>query len=165
MVIKSIFKWKGSQWAYHWDLILQTFTCRTWKVLSCHKQKFCYLNHYLRYIGIFCIFNDQIPTRFFKERLERDSVFKLTIFLDVSIARLPNGILQTGIYVKPTDTSVDTNFNSHTPSQYNRSVEKTLINRTIKHSAITELCHAELCRIQLVLAYNLCPQHMLENII
>ena len=52
-------------------------------------------------------------------------------FLDVSITRLPNGELQAGVYVKQTDTSVYTNFNSHTPLQYKRLVVKSLANRAI----------------------------------
>ena len=85
-------------------------------------------------------------------------------FLDVSIIRLPNGELHTGVYVKPMDTGVYTNFKSHTPLQYMLSVVKTLVYRAIKHSATWELCHVELCRDKQVMANNLYPQHMTEDI-
>ena len=61
-----------------------------------------------------------------------------------TVGGLPNGRLQAGVNVEPTDTGVYTNFNSHTPLRYTRSVVKTLVKRAIRHSATWELYHAEL---------------------
>ena len=56
-------------------------------------------------------------------------------FLDVKLQRLSNGKIQTSVYVKSTDTGVYTNFQSHTPMQYKRSIIKTLVTRAIKNSS------------------------------
>ena len=55
-------------------------------------------------------------------------------FLDVSITRLPNGELQSGVHVETTDSGVYAKLNSHTALQYKRLVVKTLVNRAINRS-------------------------------
>ena len=102
-------------------------------------------NPYLRYVDeISCIFNNQGHTHFFKQKLEINSVLKFIMeemtsntfnCLDVSITKLPNGKLQTGVYVKPTDFGVYANFRSPTQLQYKRSVVNTLVDWVINHSA------------------------------
>ena len=130
---------------------------------------------YMRYVDdIFCVFNSNRHINLFKQRLHNHCILKFTTeemknnsfnFLDVKLQRLSNGKIQTSVYVKSTDTGVYTNFQSHTPMQYKKSIIKTLVTRAIKHSSNWQLVHLEFERIKQIMANNQYPQHLTEKII
>ena len=86
-------------------------------------------------------------------------------FLDLNLTIDSEGTIHTSIFVKPTDKGVYTNFNSHQPLQYKKSVISSLVIRALKFSSTPEARTAEIRRLKQVFANNGYPQKMIENII
>ena len=130
---------------------------------------------YLRYVDdTICIFRTKMHTHHFVRRLKNNSVLNFTHetmeegkfqFLDVSLSQRPDGAFNTSVYIKPTDKGVYTNFESHIPLQYKRSVINTLVNRAIKLCSTPASQQLELKRITQVLVNNGYPQNMIDHII
>ena len=107
-------------------------------------------------------------------RLQNHSVLQFTHeemknnkfnFLDVHIHLNPDSTIDTGVYIKPTDTGLYSSYDSFTPINYKSSIVKTLVTRAIKHSSSWESCHRELDRIRQVMANNKFPQSLVDKII
>ena len=84
---------------------------------------------YVMFVDIFCVLNSQRHIRFFKQRREDNCILKITTeemttdkfrFLDNNIKRSNEIKLQTGVYVKPTDSRTYASFESHTTLNYKR---------------------------------------------
>ena len=128
---------------------------------------------YTRYVyDIFCVFNSTRHINLFKQRLHNHCILNFTTeemknnsfnFLVVKLKQLSNGKIQTSVYVKSTDTGKYTNFQSHTPMQYKRSIKKTLVNRAIKHISNWEQVYLEFERIKQIMANDQYPQHLTEK--
>lgn len=69
------------------------------------------------------------------------------------------------VYIKPTDTGSYSNFNSHIPIPYKKSIIKTLVNRALKYCSTWDSLHQEFNRIKQVLSNNQFPQAIVEQII
>ena len=89
---------------------------------------------------IFNWFKSNNHIKHFINRLQNNSVLKVTSeqqqnnsfhFLDVQFIIIEN-IIETSVYIKPTDRGMYSNFSSHTLESYNISIIKTLVNRAIK---------------------------------
>ena len=130
---------------------------------------------YLRYVDdTLVIFNSRNHARYFIQRLKNNSVLKFTKeemvgskfhFLDVNMDIGSDGCIQTSVFIKPTDNGLYTNFASYTPKSYKTSIIKTLVNRAIKHSSTWIACHSELDRIRQIMANNMYPQALCDQII
>ena len=130
---------------------------------------------YVRYVDdILAIFNSKHHVHHFVNRFQRNSVLKFTTefsknnsfhFLDVSMTLNPSGYITTGVYTKPTDQGLHTNFDSHIPLPYKKSIAKTLIHRAIIFSSTWELCHSELDMLKRILISNNFPLHLLDQLI
>ena len=130
---------------------------------------------YVRYVDdTLCIFKNKSHVHHFKSRLQRASKLNFTHesmqngqfnFLDVSLTLLPNGKFNTAVYIKPTDKGLYTNFQSHAPEQYKKSIINSLVSRAIKISSTDEHRDIELRRLTQVLVNNGYPQCMIESII
>jgi hypothetical protein len=86
-------------------------------------------------------------------------------FLDVKLLINENGKIDTTVYVKPTDKGLYTNFHSHIPQQYKKSVIKTLVTRALKYSSTWANYHREINRIKQILVNNNYPLFMIDNVV
>jgi len=130
---------------------------------------------YVRYVDdILAIFNSNNHVHWFVRRLQNNSVLKFTTehmtgnkfhFLDVNLTVQSNGCITTSVFIKPTDTGTYSNFQSHVPLTYKKSIVKTLVNRALKYSSTWELLNIELDRLKQVFANNGFPQALTEQII
>ena len=130
---------------------------------------------YRRYVDdIFAIFKKPNHISLFKQRLSRNSVLKFTHeeatsnsfqFLDIKLNVENNGSFSTTVYIKPTDKGLYTNFDSHIPISYKKSIVKSLVHRALKYTSTWEQYHTEIKRIQQTMANNSFPQHFVEKII
>ena len=130
---------------------------------------------YNRYVDdIFAIFQHKRHINLFIQRLQRSSVLSFTHeemtnnkfnFLDVDLILKQNGKFTTAVYVKPTDSGSYSNYQSHTPLSYKKSVIKTLVHRAFRYNSSWDLLHTELNRIRQVLANNNYPQATVDDII
>ena len=77
----------------------------------------------------------------------------------------PDGGFDTSVYVKPTDKGLYSNFNSHTPEQYKRSLVNSLVHRAFKLSSSAQNRTAEIHRLTQVLVNNGYPQSFIDRII
>ena len=99
---------------------------------------------YERYLDdILTVFKSNNHIRHFINRPQNNSVLKFTSeqqqnnsfhFLDVQFTITEN-IIETSVYIKPTDRGMYSNFSSHTLESYKISILKTLVNRAIKVSS------------------------------
>ena len=130
---------------------------------------------YLRYVDdTICIFESRNHIHHFIRRLSRNSVLNFTYelmegdtfhFLDVSLKQLPDGGFDTSVYVKPTDKGLYTNYGSHIPDQYKRSVISSLVNRALKICSSPQSRASEIKRITQLLVNNGYPQFLIDKII
>ena len=86
-------------------------------------------------------------------------------FLDVQLTLTNQRTLATSVYIKPTDNGLYSNFNSHTPMAYKKSVVKSLVNRAMKYTSSWDAYNSEINRIQQLLSNNGYPQPLVERII
>ena len=131
--------------------------------------------HYFRYVDdTFVIFNSPSHVHHFKRRLESNSKLNFTHekmvdstfhFLDLSMRIGSDGSLHTSVYIKPTDGGLYTNFQSHVPLQYKKSVVSSLVIRALKFSSSTCAQTAEIKRLKQVFANNGYPQKLIDGII
>ena len=99
---------------------------------------------YVRYCyDILTVFKSNNHIRHFINRLQNNSVLKFTSeqqqnnsfhFLDVQFTITEN-VIDTSVYIKPTDRGMYSNCSSHTLESYKISIIKTLVNRAIKVSS------------------------------
>ena len=130
---------------------------------------------YLRYVDdIFAIFDSKNNIKEFISNLESHSVLKFDVefmngkvfnFLDVKLTLNDRGTLCTSVYIKPTDKGLYSNFQSHTPLRYKKSILRALFNRAVKHSHSWIDFHTEANRIKSVFSNNNYPQHLVENVL
>ena len=90
-----------------------------------------------------------------------------TIKWHISLPRyqLENGSITTSVYIKPTDRGLYSNFNSHAPIQYKKSIIKTLVCGALKYSSTWNDYHVEIDCILQVMSNNQFPQSIVEQII
>ena len=130
---------------------------------------------YKRYVDdIIAIFHSKRHIKLFKQRLQKASVLQFTHeemkdnsfhFLDVKLSIDHNGQFSTTVYIKPTDTGTYSNYNSHIPLTYKKSIIKTLVHRAIKYCSTWDSLHQECNRIKQIFANNHFPQAIVEQII
>lgn len=130
---------------------------------------------FVRYVDdILAVFNNSNHIRHFVNRLKNNSVLNFTTemmkdnifhFLDVKLTVKPTGQITTSVYVKPTDRGTYSNFRSHIPDNYKKSVVKTLINRAVKFSSSWLELNVEISRLKQVFANNCYPQFLVDDIV
>ena len=129
---------------------------------------------YVRYVDdILAIFNNRSHVNHFLRRLKSNSVLNFTVehmtnnsfhFLDVNL-NINENIIETSVFIKPTDMGTYTNFNSHTLLQYKKSIVKTHVHRALKLSSTWQVFHHEINRMKQIFANNNYPQIIVDQII
>ena len=130
---------------------------------------------YFRYVDdIIAVFKSKHHVKYFIRRLKNCSVLNFTVdpmvnnkfhFLDISMSIGEGGAIETGVYIKPTDTGLYVNFNSYLPDNYKISVIKTLVNRALTHSSCWNSYSTEIERLKQIFINNDYPLKTVENII
>ena len=122
---------------------------------------------------ILTVFKSNNHIRHFINRLLNNSVLKFTSeqqqnnsfhFLDVQFTITEN-IIETSLYIKPTDKGMYSNFSSHTLESYKISIIKTLVNRAIKVSSSMILFDSEIQRLRRVFVDNGYPLFLIDKTI
>ena len=131
--------------------------------------------YYKRYVDdIIAIFHSKRHIKLFKQRFQKSSVLQFTHeemenrsfhFLDVKLLMDHNRKFSSTVYIKPIDTGTYSNYNSHIPISYKKSIIKALVNRAIKYCSTWDTLHQEFNRIKQILANNQFPQAIVELII
>ena len=86
-------------------------------------------------------------------------------FLDVQLTQQPDRSFHTSVFIKPTDTGIYSDYRSHIPDTYKKSLVKTLVNRALKYCTTWEQVDQEIKRIQQAMANSGYPQFIVDNII
>ena len=123
---------------------------------------------------ILAVFTTDRHVNLFKRRLEHSSVLKFTHesmtdntfhSSDVKLTIDDMGNITTSVYIKPNDKGVHTNYLSHMPDTYKKSIIKTLMISAIKYSSNWLTFNSEFDRIKQVLVNNNFPLYLIDTLV
>jgi hypothetical protein len=130
---------------------------------------------YVRYVDdTLAIFESIQQCLAFMENLKSASCLNFTYevpnnnkfhFLDVEIIIAGDGSITRGVYIKPTDKGIYSDYESYLPSNYKISLIKTLLHRAYKICSTWELFHIEVNRIVQNLVNCNYPQTEVDKVV
>ena len=130
---------------------------------------------YIRYVDdTLAVFKSDSEIHDFISEMKNKSVLNFTSerpendtfqFLDIQLFLKPDGTIDTGVYVKPTDKGAYTNYHSYTPERYKTSIVKTLVHRAYRICSDWTPFHDEMTRIKQRLVNADYPLHLVDDLI